>query len=123
MYTIDTLTILRAKYPEAKLFYIIGEDTLMDLQNWRNYQAVLPLCTFLVCPRAWNISNEMLRAEQKRLEALAGVFQMVPMELAPVSSTEVRNALQQGLPVSGLPVVCEEYAQLQGLYGLPPRFL
>lgn len=51
IYTVDTLTLLKKQMPNAEFFYIIGEDTLLDLPNWRTPDKVFPLCTFLVCRR------------------------------------------------------------------------
>ena len=56
IYTVDTLTLLKEKYPKAQFYYVIGADTLMELKHWRNYEKVLTLCTFLVCPRMGSAS-------------------------------------------------------------------
>ena len=40
IYTVDTLTLLREKYPRAQLYFIIGMDTLLELQHWRSYEQV-----------------------------------------------------------------------------------
>ena len=121
IYTVDTLSELHAIYPEAELFYIIGEDTLLELKNWRQYERVITLCTFLICPRSIPASPEALAAEEARLTAMGGSFLHVTMDPVDVSSTAVRRALEGGGEASLLPVVCQEYAELMGLYGLPAR--
>ena len=40
-YTIDTLTILADKYKEHEFVLIMGEDNLVQLQNWKNYEKIL----------------------------------------------------------------------------------
>ena len=50
-YTVDTLTRLQKQMPGAELYYLIGEDTLFDLPNWRRPDKVFTLCRFLVCSR------------------------------------------------------------------------
>ena len=40
-YTIDTALHLRALYPEADLFYLIGEDNLAELHTWRRVDELL----------------------------------------------------------------------------------
>ena len=96
IYTVDTLSILKEKYPKAELYYIIGADTLMELQKWRRYETVLTLCTFLICPRSWHYTPQQLTEERKRLAALGGRFVMLDMEVLDVSSTEVRAAICSG---------------------------
>lgn len=120
-YTIDTLSDLRAAYPKASLYYIIGADTLMELHSWRCYEQVLGLCTFLVCPRMGGATPAELSAERRRLTALGGTFQDVEMELAPVSSSDIRAALAAGEPTPLLPVPVREYCGVRGLYGLRQR--
>lgn len=121
IYTVDTLSELHRIYPEAELFYIIGEDTLMELKNWRCYETVLKLCTFLVCPRARTADDAALLAEQARLERIGGRFIKVNMQPINISSTAVRNAIASGEETPLLPLVCREYAALAGLYGAPCR--
>ena len=66
IYTVDTLTLLKEKYPKAQFYYVIGADTLMELKHWRNYEKVLTLCTFLVCPRMGSASPLEMENERKR---------------------------------------------------------
>ena len=121
IYTVDTLSILHEKYPGAKLYYIIGADTLMELQNWRNYHKVLTLTAFAVCPRSWHYTPAQLEAEQERLTALGGRFVQLEMDVIDVSSTEVRQAIREGESTPLLPVQVRQYAMTAGLYGAAPR--
>lgn len=120
-YTVDTLSSLKATYPKADLFYIIGADTLMELQHWRSYEQVLRLCTFLVCPRAWNYTPEQLNAERRRLIGLGGTFQSIDMEIVAASSSQLREDLAAGVPTPLLPVPVREYCGVRGLYGMQQR--
>jgi nicotinate-nucleotide adenylyltransferase len=52
-YTVETLRHFRAQ-PElarAELFLIIGADSLLELQNWREPQAIISLAKLAVYPR------------------------------------------------------------------------
>ncbi len=121
IYTVDTLKILHEMYPRADFYYIIGADTLLDLKNWRHYEQVLGMCSFLICPRLGASQPAEVTEERHRLTAMGGSFSTVDMDVVDVSSTQVRRALSQGRPTPGLPVVCREYAGLCGLYGMRPR--
>ena len=98
IYTVDTLRQLRDSHPKAELYYIIGADTLLELQHWRDYRQVLGMCTFLVCPRVGAASPAELTGERRRLAALGGRFITVDMEPVEVSSTAVRQQLLAGEP-------------------------
>lgn len=121
IYTVDTLSILHEKYPKAELFYLIGADTLMELQKWRRYETVLTLTTFLVCPRSWHYTQEQLDAERQRLEGMGGRFIPLDMDVVDVSSTEVRAAIRSGEATPLLPVQVRAYAAAAGLYGAEKR--
>ena len=118
-YTFDTLTAIRHQYPKADLFYVIGADTLLQLHNWHRFDEVLPLCTFLVCPREDGSEPDEYSSELKRLTALGGRFLDVPMKPLAVSSTGIRSALASGTLPEVLPVPVREYCRCKGLYGYP----
>lgn len=122
IYTVDTLSILREKYPKADFFFIIGADTLMELKNWRCFDQVLQMCAFLVCPRAWGYTPAQLNAERKRLTELGASITMLTVEPMDVSSTGIREDLAAGRPTPALPVPVREYCGVKGLYGMTGRF-
>jgi nicotinate-nucleotide adenylyltransferase len=50
-YTIETLRDYARGYPQATLFYLIGEDHLPALPRWREARALAQLAEFVVIPR------------------------------------------------------------------------
>lgn len=121
IFTVDTLSILREKYPRAELFYLIGADTLMELKNWREYGRVLRLTKFLVCPRSSRYTADELSRERDRLTVLGGDVCWLDMDVLDVSSTAVRQAIAAGQAAPHLSPVVQEYAEVCGLYGASPR--
>ncbi len=121
IYTVDTLSILKEQYPKADLFYIIGADTLMELEHWRAAAQVLSMCTFLVCPRAWNHTPAQVRDQHKRLCDIGASIIMLTMEPMDASSTAIREDLAHGRPTPALPVPVREYCGVKGLYGMTGR--
>ena len=121
IFTVDTLSILREKYPQAELFYLIGADTLMELKKWREYGRVLRLTKFLVCPRSSRYTADELSQERDRLTMLGGDIRWLDMDTLDVSSTDVRQAIAAGQAAPHLSPVVQEYAEVCGLYGASPR--
>lgn len=118
-YTIDTLLSVHKEYPDAKLFYIIGSDTLMTLRHWLRVDEVFRLCTFLVIPREEDITS--CRNEISRFSAAGGSFRLVPFSPVRISSSAIRSALSAGgLPEELNPAVLE-YCLCKGLYGSPEK--
>lgn len=50
-YTVDTLEHIRAEYPEAELFFLIGADNLKLLPKWRSVERIVELTTILAVTR------------------------------------------------------------------------
>lgn len=75
---------------------MIGADTLMELKHWRNYEKVLTLCTFLVCPRMGSASPLEMENERKRLTEMGGSFTYIRMQPVDTASTQIRQALALG---------------------------
>jgi len=118
IYTVDTLTKLQKQMPDTAFDYIIGEDTLVDLPNWRKADKVFTMCRFLVCCRTSDeIRNHPFVDE---LQKRGATFAFLTLPPSTVSSTSVRSKLEQGEEVPELPPQVEEYIRLMGLYGKTP---
>ncbi len=120
-YTVDTLLELKKKNPRADLFFVLGTDAVMKLHRWHRSEEALPLCTFLVCPRAGEVLLEAFNAEKTRLTGLGARFSMIRMTPVSISSTEIREKLSAGEPTPNLFSPVREYCALKGLYGMPSR--
>ena len=73
-YTVDTLRALHQEYPDAKLFFIVGEDSVAGLPMWREWDELQRLATFIAYPRTPESSTEIRR----RLRVGEGVSRFVP---------------------------------------------
>ncbi|MGD0650425.1 MAG: nicotinate-nucleotide adenylyltransferase [Verrucomicrobiia bacterium] len=50
-YSVDTLTSLRRRDPQAQFYFIIGADSLRELHRWREVERLVRLCTFVTVAR------------------------------------------------------------------------
>lgn len=85
-YTVDTLRELRAREPEAELFFLTGADNLRELPRWREPGEIARLATLAVLERA----GEVLPADPP-LPAVA-----VTVTRVDVSSTDIRRRVAAG---------------------------
>jgi nicotinate-nucleotide adenylyltransferase len=102
-YTVDTLTSLRAQYPEATLDWIIGDDNLEQLMEWKSIERIFELANFTVLTRikTRTVPAGLQTAEpHDRLSHGAIVF--ADNATVPVSSTEVRRRIRAGEPIDDL---------------------
>jgi nicotinate-nucleotide adenylyltransferase len=51
-YTVDTLTLIHGEDPGRELFFLMGEDMLLDLPHWREPEKVCQLALPIVVHRA-----------------------------------------------------------------------
>ncbi|MCH7836348.1 MAG: nicotinate-nucleotide adenylyltransferase [Chloroflexi bacterium] len=115
-YTADTLEALRDDRPEDELFFLVGEDALMDLPNWERPQRILELARLAVARRA-DSSPEALEEAERRLPGLGERVIWLRMSVLAVSATEIRERVRGGQPIGNLvPAAVEEYIRKQGLY-------
>ena len=115
-YTADTLEALRDDRPEDELFFLLGEDALMDLPNWERPRRIPELARLAVARRA-DSSPEALEEAERRLPGLGERVVWLKMPAVAVSATEIRERVREGQPIGGLvPATVEEYIRKQGLY-------
>ena len=77
-YTIDTVREVKARHPNAELYFILGEDSVAGLPHWRNYEELAKLCRFVSYPRTRESSTEIRR----RLEAGEPIGELVDPRVA-----------------------------------------
>jgi len=96
-YTVDTLEQLRAQYPDATLDWIIGDDNLDKLDEWKNLERIFELANFAVLSR----SKRPLPAHGERVREAAvrgahGSIVFTHNATVPISATDIRNRVRAG---------------------------
>ncbi|MEQ2009182.1 MAG: nicotinate (nicotinamide) nucleotide adenylyltransferase [Limisphaerales bacterium] len=99
-YTIDTVRDYRRRFPDARLFWLIGADHVAKLPLWRDAEELAASVEFLVIPRPGEPSVPF-----------PAPFRGATLKGFPlgVSSSQIRTRVKAGLPVDLLtgPVVAE----------------
>ena len=60
-YAIDTVREIAAENPGAKLYFIVGEDSVEGLPQWKDYEELVRLVEFRSFPRTKESSTEIRR--------------------------------------------------------------
>jgi nicotinate-nucleotide adenylyltransferase len=114
VFTRDTLDAIAARFPGRDLFFIMGSDSLAQLDLWLDPEGILERSTLAVAPRQAD-AEEVIAAARRKW----GTDSIVLVE-APhlsLSSTMIRKRVAAGLPIRYLvPLVVEEYIRERGLY-------
>lgn len=95
-YTADTLEILCADNPDVDYHYIIGEDTLFGMENWKDPGKIFSSCT-IVCAQREGQSDDILwdKVDELKKRFGADIMVMDVPEVA-VSSSMIRKLLAEG---------------------------
>ena len=103
-YSVDTLEELRLEHQEATFDWIIGDDNLPSLNDWRELARIFELCNFVVLSRGKaNIpENLQSRVTDDRSALQNGAIIFVRNATVPVSSTEIRRRVRAGESIDDL---------------------
>jgi len=108
-YTVDTLKELKQEFPERRLYFIVGMDSLLTFTTWHHYQEILKLCHLVVNTRP-DYDLSQLNSETKTLLSKHQVSSLAEIEninsgaiiftkpmAIDISSTDIRSKLQRNL--------------------------
>ena len=94
-YAIDTVKLLKDEYPNAKMFYLMGGDSLHDLPTWNRPQDFIRVCDGIGVMRRHQDKVDLESLEK----VLPGISQKVLIVDAPIleiSSNQIRQRIAEG---------------------------
>jgi nicotinate-nucleotide adenylyltransferase len=133
-YSIDTVRWFRKQYsgPGNHLYFLLGADSFLQFDTWKNYEVLLGLCDFVVASRP-GFPSDTLRSvippklfaaptngthrERGAMVLRHSTVYVLDTVASHVSATLVRERLDSGQSVRGLVTSSvEEYIMKQALY-------
>ena len=118
-YTVETLEELRAQHPGDTLDWVIGDDNLEKLHEWKSPERIFELANFAVLVRSGREVPPYLasRVSEPDQRPTHGAISFAGNPVVTVSSTNVRQRVQDGQPIDELvPPPVSRYIQHYGLY-------
>jgi nicotinate-nucleotide adenylyltransferase len=118
-YTVDTLEQLRERHPGDTIDWVIGDDNLAALLEWKSIARIFELANFAVLARDGAAVPEPLRdrVREPAARVASGSIVFVENPTVPVSSTEIRRRVRAGEPIDTLvPPAVSRYIDHYGLY-------
>ena len=131
-YSILTLNKIGKTYPHADIFFILGIDTFLEIDTWKEYQQVIDRCHFIVISRPgyrlqdarmvldseyeediFDLSEEVRLSE----EMMARKIFLLPIDALDIASSDIRRKIREGTSIEGMvaPLV-EKYIKENKLY-------
>lgn len=118
-YTVDTLRELKAEYPDAELWLLMGTDMLESFLLWREPEEILRLAGICAFGRNAEDTEKSLALHGEKLKALvpdARLKILTLPNLVEISSTVVREGLAAGEAEEYLVPAVYGYILRHGLY-------
>lgn len=117
-YTAQTLQLLQEAYPQHRFFFIIGADSLFEIEKWYRPDEVMAHTTLLVAGRDYEGASRTLDAQidylRKKYEA--SIYRLHCDEVD-ISSAELREMEARGKRLyQYVPKPVEQYIMTKGLY-------
>jgi nicotinate-nucleotide adenylyltransferase len=126
-YTLKTLKHFRNIYKDDALFFACGTDIFATIEHWYKYEDLFKYANFIVVSRSQVTFDEMLESIPEKLRSmviapaqyndeLSGRIILYKMPEVDISSTEIRDIIEDSYRRSNLPDVVYEYISQNKLY-------
>ncbi len=119
-YTINTVLYFQKTHPTARLYWLIGADSLHDLPNWYEFEKLIESVDIVTAYRGGLEIEKILSGLKNRLtnvqfEKLRKNLIKTPM--IEIAAHELREKVRNGLTIRYLvPSAVEYYIRQEGLY-------
>ncbi len=134
-YSIDTARRFRRqlRHPHDRLYFIVGADAFLEIPTWKDYEALLGACNFIVASRPgfrWAALRRVIPRELLARPATTDsppdrhtiflrktAVHLLDTVASHVSSTEIRRRRHRRQSIHAfVPLAVEEYILKQALY-------
>ena len=117
-YTVDTLAAIREQYPDAELWLLMGTDMFLSLQNWRKPEEILAMTGVCAFGRTEQDGEEVFAPQREYLSQRfnARITTITLPGLVEISSTQLRDMLDEGKGEDYLHPAVYGYILMNGLY-------
>jgi len=115
-FTVDTLRAIRREYgPGARLYFVMGTDSLCGLKTWHRPREILRLARIVAISRpGFEVDWQALETQVPGVSRATELLETMHLG---ISSTDIRARVQRGLPIRyQVPAPVEAYIREHHLY-------
>ena len=95
-YTCDTIQELGQMFPDARLYHIVGADTLFHMEAWKEPERIFSGCITLAAVRDGGQDEKLLRQARHLMETYHTQVHLLPSLHLEISATDIRNRCRHG---------------------------
>ena len=115
-YSYITVEQIRAAYPDAKLYLLMGTDMFLSFLSWKNPERILAHASLAVLYRGEKGELERIDAQMETIRAMGYEAVTVKNDVVNISSTQMRRLLAFRCAGEFLPEGVLEYIRENRLY-------
>ena len=95
-YSYETIRDLKASRPDTDFFFIVGADSIMNMDKWKCPEKIFSEVTVLVAVRAGYDKAELEAKIEEFKKSYGADIQMLPITTVDISSTNIRDRVREG---------------------------
>ncbi|WP_242944372.1 nicotinate-nucleotide adenylyltransferase [Oribacterium sp. WCC10] len=117
-YTAETLELLSEKFPDIHFYFIIGADSMYQIDTWWHPENIMKLCTLVVAGRHYPDGQRSFQEQVNYLrERFQADIEVLDFSETDISSTMIREMVAEGRDISLLvPEAVMHYIEEKHLY-------
>ena len=115
-YTVDTVETVRAQYPNAEIFLLMGSDMFLSFASWKCQEEILQNAALGVFYRGAKKERAEVATQKAALEAAGHRVHLIENDVVDISSTQLRRMLAFQCADDFLPDGVGDYIRENGLY-------
>lgn len=117
-YTAHTLELLKDEYPDHRFYFIIGADSLFQIERWYHPEKVMALTTLLVSGREYAGAERSFDEQIRYLtDKYGAVIHPLHNEEVDIASADIRRRVSEGKDIAkDVPAAVEAYIRSRRLY-------
>lgn len=116
-YTYETLNALKEGNPDCTYYFILGADSLLTMETWKNPKEIFKNCVVIASVRGTGTEDKIEKIATHLIYEYQADVHILPARFIDLSSTEIRQRIAHGKSVRYmLPEKVREYIYENGLY-------
>lgn len=116
-YTADTLTILKKEHPDCEYYFILGGDSLFQIEQWRHPDIIFQSAHILAAQRQEYTNDALLQKISELKKTYEADISILYVPMMDISSNMIRNRIRKNQSIRYLVQgLVQEYINEHGLY-------
>lgn len=95
-YTYETLEALKAEEPDCTYYFIVGADSLLTMETWKNPEMIFQNCVVAASVRGTGTEDKIRKIATHLIYEYQANIHILPARFMDISSSEIRERVSKG---------------------------